>query len=99
EEGYAAVTARNVAERADLHPQLVHYYFPNMDALLQAAFRSTAQRRRALHEEAIRSETPLKSLWELTSEPSYAAIIVEFLALAHHRSSIQEEIVHSTEEF
>jgi AcrR family transcriptional regulator len=27
EEGYAAVSSRRVAERADLKPQLVHYYF------------------------------------------------------------------------
>ena len=31
EEGYAAVTSRRVAARADLKPQLVHYYFRTMD--------------------------------------------------------------------
>ena len=43
EEGYAAVSSRRVAERAELKPQLVHYYFRTMDDLFLAAFRRRAE--------------------------------------------------------
>ena len=38
EEGYVAVSARRVAARAGLKPQLVHYYFRTMDELLLDVF-------------------------------------------------------------
>ena len=39
EEGAHAISARRVADRAGLKPQLVHYYFKTMDDLLIAVFR------------------------------------------------------------
>ena len=39
EEGYAAVTSRRVAAKANLKPQLVHYYFRTMDDLFLAIHR------------------------------------------------------------
>ncbi len=43
EHGYAAVSSRRVAEQAGLKPQLVHYYFVNMDELLAEVFRRRAE--------------------------------------------------------
>ena len=43
DEGYAAVTSRRVAARAELKPQLVHYYFRTMDDLFLALYRRRAE--------------------------------------------------------
>ncbi len=34
EEGYAAITVKNVAKRAEIAPSHVHYYFPTLDDLV-----------------------------------------------------------------
>src|SRR5271170_1903355 len=43
EEGYAAVTSRRLANKAGLKPQLVHYYFRNMEELFLEVFRRRAE--------------------------------------------------------
>src|SRR5438552_2527275 len=44
EQGYAAFTARSVAEVAGFKHQLVYYYFETMDDLILATFRRRAER-------------------------------------------------------
>ena len=61
EEGYAAVTSRRVAARADLKPQLVHYYFRTMDDLFLALFRRGAERNLDRQERALASPQPLRA--------------------------------------
>ncbi len=92
EEGYPAVTSRQVAARAGLKPQLVHYYFRTMDDLFLALFRDRASQGFARQAQAISSTQPLWSLWELNRDPRGTALTMEFVALANHRKAIHSEI-------
>jgi len=99
EEGYVAVSARRVAERAGLKPQLVHYYFRSMDDLLLAVFRRFAGRYLERQQRALASDRPVSALWELYTDTSITAIVFEFIALANHRGTVREEIGRATESF
>ena len=99
EDGYVAVSARRVAARAGLKPQLVHYYFRTMDELLLAVFRRFAERFLDRQARALASPRPLSALWELYTDASVAVIVVEFLALANHRAAVRDEIAGATERF
>ncbi|TMM15021.1 MAG: TetR/AcrR family transcriptional regulator [Actinobacteria bacterium] len=99
EEGYAAVTSRRVAARADLKPQLVHYYFRTMDDLFLALFRRGAERNLQRQERALASPRPLRALWAFSTEQAGTALTMEFTALANHRKAIREEIASYAERF
>jgi AcrR family transcriptional regulator len=99
EEGYAAVTSRRVAARADLKPQLVHYYFRTMDDLFLEVFRCRAEENLARYERAIAADGSLHALWQLNADPRGAAFTMEFVALANHRKTIRAEIARFAERF
>ncbi len=99
-EGYAAVTYRAVAAKADVTPGLVQYYFPTLDDLFIAAIRRRSaqnlQRLAAALES--RPDQPLRVLWEYSKDESTAALTTEFLALGNHRKSIASEIAEVSEQ-
>jgi TetR/AcrR family transcriptional regulator len=99
EEGYAAITARRVAEQAGFKVQLVYYYFQSMDDLMEAVVRRNAAKRMERLEAARQSPRPLQALWELNSDPAAAITTSELLALANHRRSIRNEIVTAARQF
>ncbi len=99
EEGYAAVSSRRIAERADLKPQLVHYYFRTMDDLFLAAFRRRAEIGLEHLTKAVQSGPPLRALWAFGDDPTSTALNMEFVALANHRKSIRSEIARYAELF
>jgi len=99
EDGYAAVTSRRVAAEAGLKPQLVHYYFRTMEDLFLALYRRRAEQGFARRAQALLSEQPLWSFWELSREPRGTALTMEFVALANHRKAIRAEIMASAERF
>jgi AcrR family transcriptional regulator len=99
EEGYAAVTSRRVAARAELKPQLVHYYFRTMDDLFLEVFRRRAEENLARFERAIATDGSLRSLWQMNADPRGAAFTMEFVALANHRKAIRAEIARFAERF
>lgn len=99
EKGYAAVTSRKVAARAELKPQLVHYYFRTMDDLFLALFRRGAERNLERHRRAVESEQPLWAMWAVSNEPAGTALMMEFTALANHRKAIRAEIAAFGERF
>ena len=70
EQGYAAVTSRQVAARAGLKPQLVHYYFRTMDDLFLALFRRGAEQNLERQARALASPQPLRALWSFSTEPA-----------------------------
>jgi AcrR family transcriptional regulator len=94
EEGYPAVTSRRVAEKADLKPQLVHYYFRTMDELFLALFRRLAEQGLAAQASALESPQPLWSLWRFMTDPSSTRLTLEFMGLANHRKALHAEISH-----
>ncbi len=99
EDGYAAVTSRRVAERANLKPQLVHYYFRTMDDMLIEVFRRVAKLGLEAHAEALRSPQPLWALWEFGIEPAATQLTMEFMGLANHRKALRAEIAFYAEQF
>lgn len=99
EEGYAAVTSRRVAQKAGLKPQLVHYYFRTMNDLFLEVFRRRAEEGVKRHAEALASPQPLWALWKFSTEPTGAALTMEFTGLANHRKEIRAEIARYAEHF
>jgi len=99
EEGYAAVTSRRVAAKAQLKPQLVHYYFRTMDDLFLAIHRRRVEQGLERQARALASDQPLWALWDYSRDPRGTALTMEFIALANHRKAIRAEIAASAELF
>jgi len=99
EEGYAAVTSRRVGAEAGLKPQLVHYYFQNMDELFLEVYRRRAEVDLANFEEAVARDGSLRSLWQLNADLRSTSFSIEFVALANHRKAIRAEIARYSERF
>jgi AcrR family transcriptional regulator len=98
EEGAHAVSARRVAERAGLKPQLVHYYFQTMDDLHIAVFRRAQEDYLGRHEQALAANHPLEALWKLNNEPRGTRRMMEFIVLAGRRDAVRAVIVDSAAE-
>jgi AcrR family transcriptional regulator len=92
ESGYAAVTSRRLAAKAGLKPPLVHYYFRTMDDLFMALFEKVAERLSKRQAVVMKSDKPLRALWEMASDPSSLVMTHEFIAMAHHHKGIRAEI-------
>jgi TetR/AcrR family transcriptional regulator of autoinduction and epiphytic fitness len=99
DEGYAAATSRRVAAKAGVNPALVYYYFPTMDDLFVAVLRRGAEANLERQRKALTSETPMRALWEVATEPRGAALLMEFMALANHRKEIRAEIAAYAERY
>jgi len=99
EEGYAAVSSRRIAQRAELKPPLVHYYFRTMDDLFLAAFRRRAEVGLEHLSKALTSGRPLHAIWAFGDDRASAALNMEFVALANHRKVIRSEIARFAELF
>lgn len=98
EAGYAAVTSGRVAEKAGLKQQLVYYYFLNMDDLLLATLRRSAERVQRRIEQALASERPLHAILELMNNPVRSNLSMEYMALGNHNAAIRAEIVEFSEQ-
>lgn len=99
-EGYAAVTYRAVAAKAEVTPGLVQYYFPTLDDLFTAAIRRRSEQNLHRLTAALqaRPDEPLRVLWEYSQEESTSALTTEFLALGNHRKSIAAQIAEVSEQ-
>jgi AcrR family transcriptional regulator len=98
DDGYAALSARSVAERAGLKHQLVYYYFPTMDDLLMATYRRHTDRVLARIEAASRESRPLHAIWHVYSNPIDARLNMEFLVMANHSDAIRAATIAIGEE-
>jgi TetR/AcrR family transcriptional regulator len=99
EGGYPSVTARNLADKINLKRQIVHYYFRSMDDLFIALIRRGADEARPRLEAALTSDEPLRTLWEINSDPAQATLTLELSALASRRPAIRAEVKRFAEEF
>jgi TetR/AcrR family transcriptional regulator len=99
EEGYHAISARRVSEQAGLKPQLVHYYFQNMDELIVAVFQRACDQDLEQHERALADGEPLKALWRLHANRSDTKRMMEFIAIGSHRETLRAEIALAAERF
>lgn len=93
EDGYGALTARSVAERAGLKHQLVYYYFQTLDDLLIAAYERHIERYLARIRQALETERPLHAFWQVYSNPTDATLNSEFLSMANHHEAIRTRTV------
>ena len=98
EEGYAAVTSRNVALGAGMAPPLLHYYFPTLDDLFVAVLRRMGAKMLDRFAGALASPRPLRSLWELSFDPDSTAIVLEMAAAANHRKVLRAEMSEMSEQ-
>lgn len=100
DQGYAAVTYRNVAAKAGVTSGLVQYYFPTLDELFVAAIRRRSEQNLARLTETLQThaDRPLHVLWDYSRDEANAALTTEFLALGNHRKTIRAEIADVTEQ-
>jgi AcrR family transcriptional regulator len=98
EEGYASITYRALAAKAQVTPSLVQYYFPSLDEIFLAAINRYSERNLAVLAKALdsRSEDPLHALWDFSWDEATGALMTEFLALGNHRKSIRSAIADVT---
>ena len=89
EDGYGALTARSVAERAGLKHQLVYYYFQTLEDLLIATYERHIERYLARIELALESDQPLHAFWQVHANPTDATLNSEFLSMANHNEAIR----------
>jgi len=99
EEGYPSVTARNLADKISLKRQIVHYYFHSMDDVFIAVIRRGADNFRPRLEAALKSNEPLRTLWQINCDPALATLSMELNALANRRTAVRAEVKRFAEEF
>jgi AcrR family transcriptional regulator len=92
EHGYASITYRSVAARAGVTAGLVQYYFPTLDDLFIAMLETGTDRILDDIDRAFQRGRPLHAMWQYASNPTGAALIVEFMAAANHRKKIWDKI-------
>jgi AcrR family transcriptional regulator len=92
QEGYAAVSSRNVAARAGIQAPLLHYYFPTIDELFVAVLRRRSEPNVERMQAALDSSEPFQAWWELASDPRGTALLLEFVAAANHRPALKAEV-------
>jgi AcrR family transcriptional regulator len=96
-EGYAALSARRLAEKVGLKRQIVHYYFRTMDDLLLAVIRHYGEEGLARFSQAFASGDPLRVIWETRADAS--ATTFAFMAMATHSQVIKAELRRYLEAF
>jgi TetR/AcrR family transcriptional regulator len=96
-EGWAAVTARRLAEQVGLKRQIVHYYFRTIEDLLIAVIRRDGENLRARIMQSMESDEPLRAIWEASRRASKTSVL-EFMSLATHRKAVQIEVKRYMEE-
>jgi AcrR family transcriptional regulator len=97
-DGYAQTTSRRVAHEAGLKQQLVYYYFQTMDDLLLATFHRRCERAMERLKQALKSDQPLRAIWDMHNNGPDARLSAEFMALANHHDGIRKEIAHFVEQ-
>lgn len=93
EDGYGALTARKVAERAGLKHQLVYYYFQTLDDLLLATYQRHIDRYLQRVHAALESTRPLRAFWQVHANPVDAVLNMEFLSMANHNDAIRTRTI------
>lgn len=97
EQGYAALSAKTLAESVGLKRQIVHYYFRTMDDLLLAVVRYYGDMGLDRFSHAAKSGDPLRLVWEMQTDAS--ATTFAFMAMASHKPVIRAELRRYLEAF
>ncbi len=97
DEGYAALSSRNIADHAGVKQQLIYYYFHTMDELIVALFRRAADREIEALDRAISSGKPLSRMWEAITHSQDNKLVSEFTALANRNDHLKTEVIEFIE--
>lgn len=99
DEGYAGVSYRVLAAKANVTPSLVQYYFPSLDSLFVAMIRRLIERDVDRWDAALekRPDEPLRVLWEYSRGETAGVLSMELMALGNHRPALRAEIAAGTE--
>lgn len=97
EEGYAAVTARRVADRAGIKFQLIYYYFNSLDDLFLEVFQRGVEQNLARLEEVVEADDLLRALWAFSNDSRDNRFTLEFMAMANHKPVIRQAIAEYAE--
>ena len=97
EEGWAAVTARRVADKAGLKFQLIYYYFNSLDDLFLEVFERGVEQNLARLKEAVEAEDLPRALWAFSNDIRDNRFTLEFMAMANHKQVIREAIAEHAE--
>lgn len=92
-EGYAALSARRVAEEAGFNHQTVYYYFQTMEELVLGAFRRRVEGGLKRLDAALASDQPILNTWRLYSDTANARLHIEFNALALQNEPLKAEVL------
>lgn len=92
EDGYAAVTSRAIAEKAELKSRLVHYYFGSMDDLFIAVMRRIEDRYFSVYLHKLAAGDSAREMWGSILSNFDSGVMQELAALALHRKEIQAEV-------
>lgn len=95
-EGYAALTARHLAEKVGLKRQIVHYYFRTTEELLVNVVRHFGDFGLAHWKQGL-GQDPLRAIWEMQADSS--ATTFAFMAMASHLPLVRAEMKHYMGEF
>jgi AcrR family transcriptional regulator len=93
EQGYAALNARHIAERAGIKRQLVYYYFQDNDDLFVQLFDRVADQLLDKMRAALESENPLRETWDGGVITNDATIMAEFAVLANRSEPVRAAIM------
>jgi len=93
DEGYAAISSRNIARRAGLKHQVIFYYFDTLQDLLIAVYRRSADDWLAHIRVSLASDQPLRIIWDAARNTEKIKFFREFFAIANHNAIIRDEMV------
>ncbi len=96
-EGYAALSARRVAEEAGLTKQLLYYYFESLDALVFEMFNRMVQVFADSLPATFAEPDPLHALWKLHSDTN-SRLFTEYMAMANRSAALREQIAKAYEQ-
>lgn len=92
EDGYGALTSRNIAERIGVKQRLVYYYFRTMDELIVETFHRLADREIERFEKALETNRPLDEIWNIIVNTTDTRLVSEFMALANRIEPLRVEV-------
>ncbi|EFC83109.1 TetR/AcrR family transcriptional regulator [Parafrankia sp. EUN1f] len=92
EQGYAAVSYRALAARANVAPSLVQYYFPTLDDLFLGLLRRNTETLLGNLADVADLDRPLRAVWRYANSRGGAVLLLEFMALANNREAVHTEI-------
>ena len=106
EVGYAAITTRSVAARAQVNHGLVHYYFGSMEELFVQVLERFTQRLIVRQREMYATDEPFLKKWRRAMrylgsdfESGYQKVWLELQAMAWNDAGLRERVARVDEEW